>query len=34
MEPHASPAFYWGGVVQTTSGEVSRIRLRPQSPIP
>ena len=33
-EPHASPAFYWGGVFQATSNEVSRVRLRPQPPIP
>jgi hypothetical protein len=33
-ESHASPAFYWGRVAQTASSEVTRIRLRPQPPIP
>lgn len=30
----ASPTFYWGNISQSTSTHLTRIRLRPQAPIP
>jgi hypothetical protein len=33
LEPRASPTFYWGSTVQTSSGGVTKVRLRPQTPV-